>query len=235
MSNDMNHERFEELKEAYALGALPENERREFEEYLAAHPERQTEVQELSSIANLLALSPEEQDPPPELRRSLLQTVRAEAPPRPSRSFADLTDTLKGLLTPARVALGGAALVVIGLISWNVALQDEVSKLQEEARSTRPVELESPSSPARGELVNVRGKMVLVVEDMPPIPANKTYQIWVIEDDVPKPAGLFEPQDGTAAATVRGPVRKADMVAITVEPEGGSPAPTSDPLLSAKL
>ena len=32
-------ERFDDLKEAYALGALSEDERQEFEDLLAAHPE----------------------------------------------------------------------------------------------------------------------------------------------------------------------------------------------------
>ncbi len=35
----MDHERFDELKGAFVLGALPEGERRELEEYLAAHPD----------------------------------------------------------------------------------------------------------------------------------------------------------------------------------------------------
>ena len=38
----MDRERFDELKDAYVLDALTEDERREFEEHLAAHPERQT-------------------------------------------------------------------------------------------------------------------------------------------------------------------------------------------------
>ena len=38
--SEMNNERFEDLKDAYVLDALPEEERRSFEEYLAAHPER---------------------------------------------------------------------------------------------------------------------------------------------------------------------------------------------------
>jgi anti-sigma factor RsiW len=38
--SEMNDEIFEDLQDAYVLGALPEEERRGFEEYLAAHPER---------------------------------------------------------------------------------------------------------------------------------------------------------------------------------------------------
>ena len=50
----MDRSRFEELKEAYVLRALPEQERQTFEAYLATHPELQHEVDELASIANLL-------------------------------------------------------------------------------------------------------------------------------------------------------------------------------------
>ena len=57
--NGMDHERFDELKDAYVLGALAEDERREFERYLQAHPERQAEVDELAALANLLAFSPQ--------------------------------------------------------------------------------------------------------------------------------------------------------------------------------
>ena len=54
---DPRHERFDYLKEAYVLGALAEDERREFEDILAAHPELQAEVDDLESTANLLALA----------------------------------------------------------------------------------------------------------------------------------------------------------------------------------
>jgi anti-sigma factor RsiW len=78
--NDIDQERFEDLKHAYVLGALPEEERSEFERYLLANPDLQAEVEELSAVAGLLALSPQEQEPAPELRRRIMDTVEAEAP-----------------------------------------------------------------------------------------------------------------------------------------------------------
>ena len=75
----MDHQRFDELKDAFVLGALPEEERREFEDYLAEHPERQAEIEELGAVASLLALSPREQEPSLELRRRIVDAVRAEA------------------------------------------------------------------------------------------------------------------------------------------------------------
>jgi anti-sigma-K factor RskA len=46
-------ERFDDLKEAYALGALSEEERQEVEDYLMTHPELRAEVDDLKSVANL--------------------------------------------------------------------------------------------------------------------------------------------------------------------------------------
>ena len=89
---------------------------------------------------------------------------------------------------------------------------------------------------ARAKLVTLEGdRAVLVVENMPPVPEGKTYQIWVIEDDVPKPSGLFKPRQDSVAAVVEHPLRGGDVIAVTVEPEGGSPKPTSDPLLAAEV
>jgi anti-sigma factor RsiW len=65
-------DRFDDLKSAYALGALTEDERREFEGYLATYPELQAEVEALVSVADLLALAPQEHEPP-------------RAPPRPPK------------------------------------------------------------------------------------------------------------------------------------------------------
>ena len=240
----MDHERFDELKDAYVLGALPEEGRREFEEYLSGHPERQAEVQELSAVAGLLALSPPEQEPSPELRRNIMAVVESEArrprAERPSR-FA----WVRELLDVRNLALGAAALLVIGLFSWNMLLHGEaqdlqgrVQALQSQPQEPQMVELGGAGTEqgARAELVTLEGdRAVLVVENMPPVPEDKTYQIWVIEGDVPKPGGLFAPTQDPVAAVVEHPLEGGDVIAVTVEPEGGSPKPTSEPMLATEL
>jgi anti-sigma-K factor RskA len=240
----MDHVRFEELKDAYVLGALPEEERREFEEYLAAHPERRAEIGELGALASLLALSPQEQEPPPELRSRIMDTVEAEAvPPSPSRR--SWLARIGELLSARNLALGAATMLVIGLFSWNMLLQGEmqdlqgrVQSLQDQPQEPQMVELGGAGTEqgARAELVTLEGdRAVLVVENMPPVPEGKTYQIWVIEDDVPQPSGLFKPKQDSVAAVVEHPLGGGDVIAVTVEPEGGSPKPTSDPMLAAEV
>lgn len=240
----MDRERFEELVEAYVLGALTEEERLEFERDLAAHPEHQAEVDELGAVAALLALYPEEQDPPRDLRRRVMSAVEAEAPRSGRGGLPGRLGELfgsRGLLA----ALGAAvALIFAGLLSWNLVLTNDVEQLQARvgemraSQDVRRIALEGPVQErgARALLIVTHpNRAVLVVEKMPPVPEGKMCQIWVNDDDHQRPGGLFEPKQEAVATVVKAPIKGADSVAITVEPEGGSRRPTSHPLLSADL
>jgi anti-sigma-K factor RskA len=239
----MDHERFDELKDAYVLGALSEGERRELEEYLAAHPGRQPEIDELGSVAGLLALSPQEQDPPPRLRRNIMSVVEAEAR-RPAASRRAWFAGIRELLRLRNLALGAAVLFVIGLFSWNMVLQGEVQDLQGQVQNrqenpvSRMVALEGTGAAQEVQaevMILEEDRAVLMVEDMPLAPEDRTYQVWVIEGDDPQPSVLFDPREQPAAAVVEDPLNEADAIAVTVEPEGGSPQPTTDPMLIGKL
>jgi anti-sigma-K factor RskA len=239
----MDHERFDELKDAYVLGALSERERRELEEYLAAHPGRQSEIDELGSVAGLLALSPQEQDPPPRLRRNIMSVVEAEAR-RPAASRRAWLAGIGELLRLRNLALGAAVLLLIGLFSWNMVLQGEVQDLQGQVENrqedpvSRMVALEGTGAAQEVQaevMILEEDRAVLMVENMPPAPEDRTYQVWVIEGDDPQPSALFEPREEPVAAVVEDPLDEADAIAVTVEPEGGSQQPTTDPMLIGKL
>ena len=239
----MDYERFDELKDAYVLGALPEEERRELEEYLAAHPERQGEIDELRTVAGLLALSPQEQNPPPRLRRNIMSVVEVEAQ-HPAAGPRTWFAGIREFLSVRDLALGAAALLVVGLFSWNMVLQGEVQDLQGQAENrqdppvSRMVELEGSGAAQRVQaevMILEEDRAVLMVENMPPAPENRTYQVWVLVGDDPRPSALFEPREEPVAAVVEAPLDEADAIAVTVEPEGGSQQPTTDPMLIGKL
>ena len=234
-------ERFEDLKEAYALGALSEEERREVENYLRTHPELRTEVDELRSVANLLALAPQEYEPSSKLRRDLLNAISSSSPE--TTPAADLSPRRAGLwrlFGPGGLAAAAAlALVAIGMFAWNASLQEENQTLQGELQGQRTYALKGTGAAqeVRGEVVRLGDeRAVLVAEDLPSPPEGKTYEAWILREDVPEPAGLFEPSDtGAAAAPLEGSIEGADAVAVTVEPSGGSSSPTSDPLMTANV
>lgn len=253
----MNHETFEDLKDAYVLEALPEDVRRDFEDYLTAHPDRQSEIDELTAIAGLLALAPQEQEAPPQLRGSIMEVVESEASPRRERREPALTRFweylgLRGL------ALGAAALLVVGLLSWNLLLQNQMGELQGEVQNSRGQvedlrgQVQEAQASKQGQTIDLAGswaeqgakvevtsldtnKVILVADNMPAVPDDQTCQIWVIRGDKPSPSGLFQPNGNMTAAPITHSLKKADTIAITVEPAGGSDQPTSDPVLQAEL
>ncbi|HWI46178.1 MAG TPA: anti-sigma factor [Rubrobacter sp.] len=254
--SEMNNERFEDLKDAYVLGALPEEERLSFEDYLAAHPERQAEVDELGAVAGLLAFSPQEQEPSPELRNRIMEVVEAEAAPRRD-TRRSVSARIGEYLSVRSLALGAAALLVIGLLSWNVMLQGQVEDLQgrvqdaqgqiqdlqgeleiAQAQQSQTIKLKG-SWAEQGAIAEVasmqKHQIILVARNMPSVPEDKTCQIWVIKGDVPKASGLFQPDGNGTATPITNSIRKADAIAVTVERAGGSKKPTSTPVLSAKL
>ena len=254
--SEMNNERFEDLKDAYVLDALPDEERRSFEEYLAAHPERQAEIDELGAVAGLLAFSPEVQEPTPELRDRIMEVVETEAAPRRERRGSVFAG-LAGYIGARGLAFGAAALLLVGLLSWNLLLQGQVEDLQgqvqnsqsqvedlqaqvrdAQAQQTQTVQL-SGTWADQGADVEVASisdnRIVLVGDDLPSVPEGQTCQIWVIKGDVPESGGLFQPGGTETAAPITAPIKKGDTIAVTVEPAGGSEQPTTDPVLSAEL
>jgi len=242
----MDSGRFDELKGAYVLGAIPEEDRRVFEEYLAAHPEQQAEVDELRTVTDLLALSARQQEPSPALKQRVMGTLRSEAQtPRVDRR--PVLARVGGFPSARSLALGAAVLLtvslVVGLFSWSLLLQREARDLhvqirKSQAQDGRTVALQGSGAAeeTRAEVVVLEGdRVILVAENMPPVPEGWTYQIWVVEEGVPQPSGLFESEDGIVAAVVENPLRGADAIAVTAEPDGGSPEPTTDPILKAEL
>ena len=97
----------------------------------------------------------------------------------------------------------------------------------------------APAPPRGRVFVHPRRGVLLIASNLPPAPAGKAYEMWVIPRGAkPLPAGLFQSApDGTALHVWPGPVdvTGGNAVAVTLEPEGGVPAPTSQPIVVAAL
>jgi anti-sigma-K factor RskA len=91
----------------------------------------------------------------------------------------------------------------------------------------------APDAMARALWSRQRG-MVFTATNLPPLPAGRTYQVWVVTATAPLSAGVIEPDtDGRARGVFSTPpdIPPPLAVAVTVEPAGGVPAPTGPRML----
>jgi hypothetical protein len=93
-----------------------------------------------------------------------------------------------------------------------------------------------PAPSARAIYLASRGALVLQANNMQPLPANKTYELWVIPTSgAPVPAGLFRPDAAGSASVVLPAIPRgvqAKAFGITIENAGGSNTPTAPIILS---
>ena len=96
------------------------------------------------------------------------------------------------------------------------------------------------SAPARGMMfMSNDGRIgILAVLDLPPLPDDLVYQIWLIKGGVRTSVGTFTVDASGYGQTVIQlvvPVGEFDAIGITVEPAGGSRDPTGDQVLVGDL
>lgn len=74
------------------------------------------------------------------------------------------------------------------------------------------------------------GRAVVVAAGLPPCPEGHAYQLWLIADNKPLPGGTFKTDaQGRARLNDRlPPDHTAPTFAVTLEREGGAPAPQGD-------
>lgn len=152
-----------------------------------------------------------------------------------------------GVMLAVLGTLAGAGAVALGAwgIASNVNGDDQPAETPAAVENVQQVVslIAKPTTatiPLKGSgsriilVVGARGYGVLVLDNLTAPPAGKTYQAWVIKPNVkaPQSAGLFA--GGTGVVKLTTSVPRGGIVAITVEPAGGSPAPTQTPKLLAK-
>jgi anti-sigma factor RsiW len=215
-----------ELTAGYALDALDPAERATFEEHLASCERCREELQGFWQVSGALAHAAGGPMPPASLRGRILEQARSErsnvVPLRRPR-FA-----VPALASVAAVA----AVAAIGLGIWATSLSRDLDGVESELAVLGDPNARTYTS-ASGEadlVVAPSGDAALVVRTLAPAPQGKDYEIWVFENGVPQRAGLFE-RPGVAVLTRR--VEPGQMVAVTLEADGGVDAPTGAPIFSA--
>lgn len=224
------------LSGAYAVDGLDDLERARFERHLAECEECRAEVAGLVEAAALLTETTT-LAPPPELRdRVLAQVARVRPLPvvgahEASRTRAPRRRLLAGLAAAVVLAVAGA-----GVAAWH-PWTDETSAsptAAERVLAAPDAASETLTFPggARAKLVRSASlhQAVLVTTAMPAAPGDNVYQLWYAQpDDGMVSAGVM-PAKADQTVLLIGDAATATAVGITVEPRGGSPEPTSDPI-----
>jgi hypothetical protein len=135
---------------------------------------------------------------------------------RDARARADATERQ---IADAQRAVAGAQNTVAVLTAPDVARIDLAGQ---------PV---APQASARAFWSRSRG-MVFTASNLPPLPAGRTYQLWVVTaQKAPISAGLLTPDAaGNVSDTFNTPqdLPQPVAIAVTIEPAGGVPAPTGE-------
>jgi anti-sigma-K factor RskA len=217
------------LTAAYALDALDEADEREYEAHLRGCESCRDELAAFTDAATSLAYAVDAPAPPPALRERILESARAEravvVPFRPRRRVSYALGA----------AAAAAAAVAIGLGVWGNSLSNQVDALESKSAiladpNARSVDLTGADGRV---VVSESGDAVLVV-GLDSAPSGKDYEAWVIEDEAPRRAGLFDAEEGRDVVRLRERVPPGAVVAVTLERDGGVDAPTGAPLFSAQ-
>jgi anti-sigma-K factor RskA len=225
---------------AYVLGALTEDEHEAYVEHLLGCEICQREVAELQVAAHALPLAAPQLVPPPELRERILSVVRDEA-----AALAPAPAPRKRAKAPwwrrPIVALGPVPATVLACALLALGVGAGVLVTRGGGETTTAAQVSLPGAPgAKAELVSEDGETRLRVRDFPAPPGDRVYEVWLQRGKhTPVPAGtLFRPaSDGGAEVRVGAGLKDKGVARILVsrEPRGGSPAPTSAPVVVASL
>jgi hypothetical protein len=247
MNGSADHDAMLDLVAVAALGALPAAELRVVTLHLAACAECRAEYDALRPAADAVGLIAEE---PVDTLRSARMKKRllAAIAPAGSRRAAGPG----GLIVAS--SLVAAAAVVFALVSTvqDIRLRSDLANAQRTTTQlqTRVAETQRTNENERamladlfaanakrypvpdGEVVARGSHVYFALRALPALPKGKVYQAWTLAKGAKTvaPSVTFTP-NASGSAVVQLPADAANLaaVALSVEPEGGSKAPTSKP------
>ncbi len=236
----MTPDELDEVLGAYALDAVTDDERAEIEGVLTGDPVRRAEADSLLGVAAQLGAAVPA-TPPPSLRSAVFEEIARTPQEAPVASLDAARHRRASRTGRGRLALlaGVAAAAVVTAVGGLA-----FALVQADQRADRAEQVAQVLADDDAVVVDLTGDLattlrvawsaeedatVLLADGLAPVGEDQTYELWVLGGDAPVPAALFRPDDGgELRVRVEGLVPERDQLAVTVEPAGGSPAPTGD-------
>lgn len=236
---------FRESLAAYILNALEADEARSVEAHLRSCAECQKVLEQYQAIGDGLAMTVTPRNPPPRVRARLIAQLAARKPIKAdSTRRVSIWQTLTGLALAISLAINAFTL-------WQLTqVQRQQITLQEQLRANQRAmsvvaypggrALPIKSDQVSGTLVmNAEIKSgVLIVHGLASLEPSRVYQAWLIKPDGGRiSAGVFQAESGVTVFVIASPDPLSEFigVGVTVEPAGGSPAPTGPRILGVNF
>jgi anti-sigma-K factor RskA len=217
----------------YALDALDDVERAQFEAHLGDCADCRAELAGFVATASRLGEA-EEQAPPAALRERLMAEVATTRQERPTVVALHKKSALRRTLP--RLAMAAAFLVGTAGVGGYLNERDQVSDLRADRAAIIAVMSASDSTTidrkfdggghVRLVSSDEADSAFIVASDLPGLEDGKVYQVWTVKGDSPTSQGVFAKSGTMVMEDLDG----ADRIAITVEPKGGSKLPTTEPI-----
>lgn len=233
-----------DLLAAYLLDAVDERERQAFEEHLLGCPDCERELLALAPTIEALASSVPA-PPPPHVRAAVLRRVAEERPAPTSAkrgersSGAGPTDELaarREQRSSRRLVLlaGAAAAVAVVMALFFGPLRGDAEMTPATiaaAADAERYEVQVGEATATIIVSRTLDRAAIETTDMAPAPEGQDYQLWFAQaDGTVTDAGVM-PHTDDPAMVLSDELGEAVGVGITMEPAGGSPQPTSEPIV----
>ena len=242
----------QEQASLYAAGAMTDSERQAYARHLEEDQCAvcRSEVNELQSAFSLLAFSAPEVSPSPSVKARLMEQARSTMPPRTVVERAQPRFRwLEWVSTAVAIASIAVTFVLLrtnaDLRQLAAELNSRIARLEVElagerttvatlTSASRVVQLAGQGSnvQASGRLFwdQQRKRWSLYIKDLPPVPADKSYQLWFVrKSGNPVSAQVFNTDaNGSVVIDIPVPETIGDLqaAAVTTEPAGGVPQPT---------
>jgi anti-sigma-K factor RskA len=246
---------FLELAPLAALDALDCEDARAFTAHAQDCADCVREREAFERVMGEIGLATAPQMPPARLKQRVMGAagVFAAAPVVPLRGAVppEPWPGSRWPLTLAATLALGLGLALFYMTAQNAGQKRHAALLQRQLDEQRAVQemmadpaartvaqAGLPAAPSAGGRVlwsTQNNNDLLLASGLGPAPAGKVYEVWVIAGAAPVPSGLFHVDAyGRAAVDLpwRAETESVKTFAVTVEPEGGTPAPTGAMVLA---
>lgn len=250
---NLNQDACDELRDllpAYVIGATTDNEAQRVQQLLLECPEVAEELASYAQITVGLTQQIDPVIPPANLRNKLLEQAK--------EATIVKMDTPPIRRNNSRIGWGLAAVLVLILLATNIYLLTELQSTNNRLDSLQASNAQITNLLTNQQLQQIalittdeqsdtrlatllwdatENTAVLVSDQLTPLDATQTYQLWLI-DTAPVSAGIFTANTNNQTllqVELSQELLGYSAIAISIEPSTGSDAPTTTPIALGEI